>query len=178
VVFFWQCGIVLPVLDCSDNVGLLWQCGIVLTVWYYSDSVVLFWECLVYPILPVSLYYTFLIAPSVFSDVYLLCDENCMLCQGCIDNVHVYACMGCLFCLCFYDCFIWFWDCSDSVGLFWQCGIVLTVWYCWQSGERSCSWLGKSTSIKRGGIKKNWKISQRWTEAVSRSFIAWYSYHN
>jgi hypothetical protein len=34
--------------------------------------------------------------------------------------------------------------------------------------ERSFFWLGKGTSIKRGGIKKKWKISQRWTKAISR----------
>ena len=38
---------------------------------------------------------------------------------------------GFAFCLCFYDCLIGFWNCSDSVVFFFlvDFGIVQTVWY-------------------------------------------------
>jgi len=40
--------------------------------------------CLVYPMLPVSLDCPFLIAPSVFSNVYLFClSSSCVLCTQC-----------------------------------------------------------------------------------------------
>ena len=65
--------------------------------------------CLVYPMLPVFLECSFLIAPSVFSDVYLFCLlSSCVLCTQCCQffwNVHSW--LPLLFSLTFI-CFVCF----------------------------------------------------------------------
>ena len=81
IMYFWlplwySLTFILSSVSCTLCCQFLWMVYLWLPFWYSLTFIVL---CLVYPTLPVSMDCPFVIAPLVFSDVYL----SCVLCTLC-----------------------------------------------------------------------------------------------
>ena len=82
----------------------IWVSQMTMDLFLHENLVFVFVLCLVYPMLPVSLDCLFLIAPWVFSNVYLSC-VLCTLCCQCLWIVYSWLPLGfslmfiCMYCI-------------------------------------------------------------------------------